>query len=211
MADAVVDRLELGGSTAGQAVVRLGAGELQVRAERFVLAAGAFGSPATLLRSGVGPASHLDELSIPIHHDLPVGEGLKDHFGMAIVFEPRDAFRRESTDYARRHGTVATTGLLKLRSRHAADGIWDGHSVPFTGWQQDESGARTDEIYVSMSSHVMKPRSTGRVRLHSPDATALPVVDGAFATDPEGHDMAVILDGLRRVRSWPRPARCGRP
>jgi choline dehydrogenase len=75
MADAVVDRLELGGSTAGQAVVRLGAGELQVRAERFVLAAGAFASPAILLRSGVGPAGHLDELSIPLHHDLPATPG----------------------------------------------------------------------------------------------------------------------------------------
>lgn len=198
--DALVDRLELAGSTAGEAVVRVAGGDLRVRAERFVLAAGAFGSPAVLLRSGIGPAQHLRELSIPVHHELPVGEGLKDHFGMGILFEPRDRLRRESTDYARRHGAVATTGLLKLRSRHAEDGIWDGHSVPFTGWQQDVHGARTDEIYVSMSSHAMKPRSTGSVRLRSRDAAALPMVDGAFCTDADGHDMEVILDGLRRVR-----------
>jgi choline dehydrogenase len=198
--DALVDRLELAGSTAGEAMVKVGGGELRVRAKRFVVAAGAFGSPAILLRSGVGPAKHLRELSIPLHHDLPVGECLEDHCGMTILFEPRDRLRRESTAYARRHGAVATTGLLKLRSRHAVDGIWDGHSVPFTGWQQDEHGARTDEIYVSMSSHVMKPRSTGRVRLRSSDAAALPVVDGGFCTDADGHDMAVIIDGLRRVR-----------
>jgi choline dehydrogenase len=198
--DALVDRLELAGSTAGEAVVKVAGGELRVRAGRFVLAAGAFGSPAILLRSGVGPAGHLRELSIPEHHDLPVGESLRDHYGMAILFGPRDRLRRESTDYARRRGAVATTGLLKLRSRHAEDGIWDGHSVPFMGWQQDEHGARTDEIYVSMSSHVMKPRSTGTVRLRSPDPAALPAVDSGFCTDSEGHDMAVIVDGLRRVR-----------
>ena len=146
VAGAVADRLELAGETAGEAVLTSADGELRLRAERFVLAAGAFGSPAILLRSGVGPAGHLREVSVPLHHDLPVGEGLKDHYGMAIVFEPRDAFRRESKEYARRHGAVAATGLLKLRSRHAEDGIWDTHSVPFTGWHQDESGARTDEI-----------------------------------------------------------------
>jgi choline dehydrogenase len=197
---ALVDRLELAGATAGEAVVHAAGGELRVRAERLVLAAGAFGSPAILVRSGVGPAKHLRELSIPVRHDLSVGEGLKDHCGMSILFEPRDRLRGESTDYARRHGAVAATGLLKLRSRHAEDGIWDGHSVPFTGWQQDEHGARTDQIYVSMSSHVMKPRSTGSVRLRSRDPAALPAVDGAFCTDADGHDMGVIVDGLSRVR-----------
>jgi choline dehydrogenase len=198
--DALVDRLELSGTTAVEAVVRVTEGELRVPAERFVVTAGAFGSPAILLRSGVGPAAHLRELSIPVHHDLPVGEGLEDHCGMAILFEPRDDLRRESTDYARRRGAVAATGLLKLRSRHADDGLWDGHSVPFTGWQQDETGTRTEEIYVSLSSHVMKPRSTGHVRLHSRDPAALPVVEAGFCSDADGHDMAVIVDGLRRVR-----------
>ena len=198
--DALVDRLELRGSTAGEAVLQVAGGELRVRAGRFVLAAGAFGSPAILLRSGIGPADHLRELSIPVHQELPVGEGLRDHFGMGIVFDPRDRLRRESSDYGRRHGAFAATGLLKLRSRHAEDGLWDGHSVPFTGWQQDEHGARTDEIYVSLSSHVMKPRSTGLLRLRSRDAAALPLVDSRFCTDAEGHDMAVIVDGLRRAR-----------
>jgi choline dehydrogenase len=198
--DALVDRLELSGSTAGEAVVRVARGELRVRAERFVITAGVFGSPAILLRSGVGPARNLRDLAIPVHHDLPVGEGLEDHCGMRILFEPRDELRRESTDYARRRGAVAATGVLKLYSRHAGDGLWDGHSLPFTGWQQDETGARTDEIYVSLSSHVMKPRSRGHVRLHSRDPAALPVVDAGFCSDADGHDMAVIVDGLRRVR-----------
>jgi choline dehydrogenase len=50
------------------------------RADEIVLAAGSYGSPAILLRSGIGPASHLKELTIPVVADLPgVGAHLLDH------------------------------------------------------------------------------------------------------------------------------------
>ncbi|XP_016985443.1 glucose dehydrogenase [FAD, quinone] [Drosophila rhopaloa] len=45
-----------------------------------VLSAGAIDSPALLLRSGIGPAEHLEELDIPVEVDLPgVGANLQDH------------------------------------------------------------------------------------------------------------------------------------
>jgi choline dehydrogenase len=50
------------------------------RADEIVLAAGAYGSPALLMRSGIGPASHLKELTIAVVADLPgVGAHLLDH------------------------------------------------------------------------------------------------------------------------------------
>jgi choline dehydrogenase len=201
VADSTVDRLELDGSSPPKAVVaRFDGGELRIRAERFVIAAGAYGSPAILLRSGVGPPDHLRELSIPVRHELPVGDGLQDHAGMAILFEPGDELRRETLEYARRPGALAGGCLFKLRSRHAEEGLWDGHSMPFSGWQRDATDTRTDEPYVSLSSYVMNPRSTGAVRLRSRDPAALPAVDNRFCTDQDGHDLEVILDGLRRVR-----------
>jgi choline dehydrogenase-like flavoprotein len=109
VADSTVDRLELDGSSPPKAVVaRFDGGELRIRAERFVIAAGAYGSPAILLRSGVGPPDHLRELSIPVRHELPVGDGLQDHAGMAILFEPGDELRRETLEYARRPGGGAS-------------------------------------------------------------------------------------------------------
>ncbi|WP_165823162.1 GMC family oxidoreductase N-terminal domain-containing protein [Micromonospora globispora] len=75
--DALVDRVELAGSTVHG--VRLAGGEF-VGADAVVLAAGSYGSPAILLRSGVGPAAHLRHLGIPVAVDLPaVGGNLMDH------------------------------------------------------------------------------------------------------------------------------------
>jgi len=45
-----------------------------------ILAGGAFNSPQLLQLSGVGPAALLQRLGIPVLADLPVGEGLQDHY-----------------------------------------------------------------------------------------------------------------------------------
>jgi len=57
--------------------VRLVGGE-KISAKETTLSAGAYGSPAILLRSGVGPAQDLVALGIPLEMDKPVGRGLKD-------------------------------------------------------------------------------------------------------------------------------------
>jgi choline dehydrogenase-like flavoprotein len=53
--------------------------EITARKE-VILTAGAYGSPAILLRSGVGPKDELNELGIQSKRDLPgVGKNLMDH------------------------------------------------------------------------------------------------------------------------------------
>ena len=81
-ADTVVDRVEV---MAGRARgVRLQSGDL-IEAGTVILAAGAYGSPAILLRSGIGPAAQLRELDLPIVADLPgVGANLVDHPLVAV-------------------------------------------------------------------------------------------------------------------------------
>lgn len=49
-----------------------------------ILSAGAIGSPAILLRSGIGPKADLEPLGIDHHLELPVGRNLMDHVGTGL-------------------------------------------------------------------------------------------------------------------------------
>ncbi|MEO1640516.1 MAG: GMC family oxidoreductase N-terminal domain-containing protein [Pseudomonadota bacterium] len=59
-----------------------------IRAARgIILSAGAIGSPAILLHSGIGPADDLQAQDIPVVHDAPgVGANLHDHPGAGLHF-----------------------------------------------------------------------------------------------------------------------------
>ena len=63
----------------------------QARASgEVILCAGAIGSPQILQCSGVGPRALLDEVGVPLVHDLPgVGQNLQDHLQIRLVFKTR--------------------------------------------------------------------------------------------------------------------------
>jgi choline dehydrogenase len=63
----------------GGAIRRYGA------AREIILSGGAINSPQLLMLSGVGPADHLKEVGVPVHHDLPgVGQNLQEHLEMYV-------------------------------------------------------------------------------------------------------------------------------
>src|SRR3954465_154421 len=69
--DTLVDQVLLEGGRARGVRARIGGEWVDVRAEHVVLCAGAIGSPAILLRSGIGPDGSVAR--------LPVGEGMQEH------------------------------------------------------------------------------------------------------------------------------------
>jgi choline dehydrogenase len=163
VADALVDRVcvEDGRATG----VRTADGR-EVRGRQVVLCAGAYGSPAILLRSGIGPAADLTELGIPIIADRPgVGAHLLDH--PAVAFANGDDFIAYWVNSE--HTAIPLTtipALLKARSHQAAEEI-DHYVVQ--GQFRHEARERWGAWFV-LDLEVAP--SQGRVRLTSPDPEA---------------------------------------
>jgi len=78
---AVVTRLLFNGRrVTGVEYVRRGATQLAHATREIILAAGTLATPKLLLLSGIGPKSHLSDVGIDVHTDLPgVGRNLQEH------------------------------------------------------------------------------------------------------------------------------------
>jgi choline dehydrogenase len=165
----------------GRAVgVRLLDGTL-AEAGRVVLCAGVYGSPALLLRSGIGPAAHLGELDIPIAADLPgVGANLADH--PAIELDP--GYRGAVMELPQLHT------LARFRS-----GLAGSDEAPDLAFWVTDPGDPAD---TTIEIVLMTPASRGAVRLRSPDPTDMPAIR-LPCLDDDG-DIQRLAQGLQRAR-----------
>ena len=182
----------------------------------IILSAGAFQSPAVLLRSGIGPGRELQTLGIPVACDLPgVGAHLHDHPDVVLVAD-----------------TPGQRDLFGLSPR----GVWDVLRAGWH-WRQQRSGRwttnfaeagaflKTDPALTApdvqlhfvvaklvdhgrqltaghgYSLHVcaLQPRSRGHVRLQKLDPCSMPLIDPQFLSDPQ--DLQTLLKGVHLARS----------
>jgi choline dehydrogenase len=177
LADALVDRVLLAGDRA--VGVATAAGEL--RARTVVLAAGAYGSPGILLRSGVGP-----------ERELPVGDGLCDHVGVGFGFEGTERLQHEAAEFERSHALFMAQVTVAVRSSVCPAGVSDLFFFP--GIEPSaENGYE-----VSVAVFAMKPASRGSVRLTSRDPRAPLAIDHGFLSDPQ--DAEILAEGVEALR-----------
>jgi choline dehydrogenase-like flavoprotein len=192
LADTVVDRIVLDGARARGAITASGE---RIDADVVVLTAGAYFTPAILMRSGVGPEPELARHGIPLVAALPVGESLLDHHGTGIGWQSNELLNRVTADHVRRTGPLyAPHAVVKAASSACSEGSWDLHLV---SWANAASGSEDYETSVGVFH--MKPGSAGRVRLRSPDASELPQVERGFLRDPA--DLTTIVEGLELARA----------
>jgi choline dehydrogenase len=190
-AETLVDRVELRGTRAMGVVTTDGE---QIEAATIVLAAGAYFTPAILLRSGIGPGEELDRHGIAVAASLPVGEELLDHHGTGIRWERTAGLDQATADHVARTGPLFMPhALVKAASSTCPTGSWDLHLVSWTNPADDGTGYEA-----SMGVFHMKPRSAGRVRLRSREPAQLPLVERGFLRD--GSDTATIVEGLELAR-----------
>jgi choline dehydrogenase len=164
-----------------------------------ILSAGTYGSPALLMRSGVGPATHLRETGIDVLVDLPgVGENLADHPGVDLD----TGFSGEAACEVLRH-TIAT-----YRSRsQPQDGPPD-----LMFWVHEPS---EDDGRLYLDPILLRPESRGSVRLRSADPLDPPRItlpglraDRDVERLMEGYELGLAIanhPSIRALASEPAP------
>jgi choline dehydrogenase len=155
-----------------------------------VLAAGTFGSPLVLMRSGVGPSPHLRAVGVEVILDLPgVGQNLQDHAAVSVVY--RSA--RPMPPAANGHGEVL--GLLRSDAALDAPDLQILFiDVPYSA----PSLPGPDQGYALLVS-LMAPHSRGSVSLRSGAPQTRPVLDPNYLSDPRDTD--VLVAGLDLARA----------
>jgi choline dehydrogenase len=171
---------------------RLGA-PVEVVGGTVVLAAGVYGTPAILQRSGIGDPEHLRSVGVAPRVELPgVGANLHDH---SMIHADRAIGER----LQRFLDETAATGFLpeeqtlgKALSSLATDGIFDLHVFPVCG--SDQTSMLAGRVAVEVAC--MTPHSRGWVRIAGADPDEAPLIDHRYLTDPDDHDLTVLRDGL---------------
>ena len=189
--ETLVDRVEV----AEGRVVGVVADTGRLAGDTVIATAGAYGSAALLLRSGIGPQAQLRRLGIEVVEDLPVGEGLADHPGVGVEWSPAAAHLPAEGP------AFATSLLVRARSADCPEGTWDLHFLP---WLEEAD----DGWHTSVVVYLLKPDSRGSVTLRSADPQVPPSIDHGFLSEPL--DLERLASGVDLMRSLAEAAGCGR-
>jgi choline dehydrogenase len=181
--DVLVDRVLFDQRRAVGVITASGA---EIPAGEVILSSGTYGSPAILLRSGVGPAADLASLGIDVVADLPVGQHLQDQ----PFYYNAYALKPEALDMR-----PAVGALLWTPSSEAGDDQLDIH-IAVTHLLPPEYSPTGGAITLSVA--VVKPDSRGTLRLRSRDPREQPEIDCNYLA--AGRDARRLLEGVKLAR-----------
>ena len=207
-----VARIRLDGAHAIGVTARRQGERIEIDARRdVILSAGALGSPAVLMRSGIGPAGNLRAVGIEIVHDLPgVGQNLQEHASVRLT---------KCVDGPTLNADVGSPRMLAHLLRYA----WDRRGILSAPIVQSMALARTREDLpepdiqllfiplaverdpetlkpvkeraITISACLSRPRARGRVDLA---ADGTPRVSHRLLGDER--DLDTLINGARLVQ-----------
>ncbi|MDQ6641079.1 MAG: GMC family oxidoreductase N-terminal domain-containing protein [Actinomycetota bacterium] len=210
---AFVTRIDLahegGGARATGVTLRQGGAEHSVKATREVLlCGGAINSPQLLMLSGIGPASHLQEVGIEVKVDLAgVGANLHDHPVVPYLW-----YTHDTTDLAqfgnvrnmlrwKARGTgplasnVGESGAFYRSHEDLAAPDIQVHVAP-SGFYDNGFHEPTSRMFTAAPT-LVSVASRGTLRLRSSDPAWHPAIDAAYFDDQA--DLEALLAGSRQL------------
>jgi choline dehydrogenase-like flavoprotein len=212
--DALVSRIVFEGRRATQVeFVQGGVARVVTARREIVLAAGVFASPAILMRSGIGDGAELRKFGIDMVHHAPlVGRNLQDHISSPVQYSTPT-----TVPYGLSWRTFPWMVWNVARYAMFRDGLFANTILHAGGFVRSRPGLdRPDIQFILMPAErtpegrmgighgygliaiLLRPKSSGTVRIAGPDPHLAPVIDPAFYS--EADDIDDMIRGLRLAR-----------
>jgi len=208
--NALATKIVLDGRRA--AGVQLGGRVFSAKRE-VIVAGGAFNSPQLLQLSGIGPGALLQQAGVPVVADLPVGEGLQDHFYARTFWRCNRAItlNDDMASWFRQ----ARIGLQYLLRRSGPLSIAAGYAAAFVRTRPELKRPDAQVYFINFASarrggllhpfssftcsvSQLQVESRGSVSIRSSDPRQPPAIRYNYlATE---NDRRVMIDGLKIVR-----------
>jgi choline dehydrogenase len=158
-----------------------------VEAEDLILCGGAVGSPQLLLLSGVGPADHLRDMGITLHHELPgVGQNLRDHPNVRIPVSVREDFPLDSE-----------APRTQLALRYTASGSSDRNDMQIlqSSFSSPMGGDPLEGEGIRFTCIIELAMGAGELKLTSTDPQVQPDLNYRYLEEP--WDRERLREGVR--------------
>jgi choline dehydrogenase len=165
----------------------------QLHAKTVVLSAGAIMSPAILMRSGLGPAQHLNALGIDIVEDVAgVGQNLCDHPALSVVANVKN---RSLID--------TDAPIIQSILRYTCEGSDKRNDLQIE--QLSFAGGPKDPPRFAIAGVVEYQYGRGEVRLVSADPRVSPIIENRFCEDDRDASRLVtcLQDILKLTKTGP--------
>jgi choline dehydrogenase len=189
----LVDRVVFEDHRAVGVEIESGPAREWISGRRVTLAAGAIGSPAILMRSGIGPRAALLDVGIEPVVDLPgVGAGLIDHPVTRLLVVPRSGSCNSETPLAQVVVRYTAPGSDEFNDMQQV--MFSHVDVAVMGGEQ-AVGAVGAPLAIGLPVALERPFSRGRLSLSSRDPRVQPAIELNFAAHPE--DLRRLMHGVR--------------
>ena len=169
----------------GVLVYRAGQEE-EFEGREVIVSAGALQSPALLIRSGIGPASDIGALGMPVRADSPgVGRNLQDHPAVSMA-----AYLKPSGKQPR---SLRAAPNVALRYSSGVTGV--PNSDMYMSVTNKSSWHPLGQRLGGLVCCIYKPMSRGQVSVPNPERGVSPRVEFNLLSDPR--DVDRMKDALR--------------
>ncbi|MFZ4603477.1 MAG: GMC family oxidoreductase [Caulobacterales bacterium] len=210
----IVDRvvIENGRAVGLRVIDESGARTYRARAE-VIVSAGSIGSPAILLRSGIGPAEELRALGVPVAVACDaVGRNLQEHSAASISklvdmptynapFGPLTMTRNLLSYLLARSGPMTSAAVQAMAyGRTRSDLAAPDFCLSLMPLAIDLSSGRPamhSQPGITIAGNLTRPKSRGAIRLRSTDPRDKPVIDHRLIGSDE--DLAALIGMMRFI------------